>query len=325
MPLIEVSNVCKNFTVTVGKKGVSGAIKSLFKPEKRVISALNDVSFVVEKGEVLGLLGPNGAGKSTMVKILSGILVPTSGHVRVGEITPYDKPRINAAQIGVVFGQRSRLWWNLPVQDSLEYTRALYSIPANTYEKNVRYFCDEFGLDELMTKPVRTLSLGQKMRAEISMAMMHDPAILFLDEPTIGLDVVGKNELHNQVKRINAERGVTVLLVTHDILDIERLCSRVIIIDKGMMRWQGGIDALKNARGNEKHFSVVFEKPTPVVVSEFFELTAMGDEVKHEYKCVNNDIPIETIIGLFFATGNVVDLSVTDAPLDHVIRRIYTE
>jgi ABC-2 type transport system ATP-binding protein len=325
MALIEVSGIRKEFVVTVGKKGFSGAVKNLFRPEKRIIRALDDVSFTVESGEILGFLGPNGAGKSTTVKILTGILTPTAGHVSVGGLVPYEKPRQNAMQIGVVFGQRSRLWWNLPVRDSFEYTRSLYSIPREVYERNVKYFCDEFGVQELMTKPVRTLSLGQKMRAEISMAMLHDPAILYLDEPTIGLDVVGKNELHNQIRRINAERGVTVLLVTHDVLDIERLCERVIIIDKGKLRWQGDVEALRRAKGSEKCFNVVFAEPAEPVQSEYLTLISNAQNIRHEYQCLNDDIPLEKIMALFFAAGNVVDLTIADAPLDHVMRRIYTE
>jgi len=325
MELISVAGIRKDFTVTVGQKGFSGAIRNLLRPKKRVVHALDDVSFSIQSGEILGLLGPNGAGKSTTVKILTGILTPTAGKVSVGGLIPYEKPRQNAMQIGVVFGQRSRLWWTLPVRESFEYTRALYSIPKDTYEKNVRYFCEEFGIEELMTKPVRTLSLGQKMRAEISMAMLHDPAILYLDEPTIGLDVVGKNELHNQVRRINAERGVTVLLVTHDVLDIERLCERVIIIDKGKLRWQGDVEALRHVAGGKKRFNVVFAHRTAPVQSEYLKLLSNTEDMRHEYECVNDDTPINKIMACFFAAGTVADLTISDAPLDYVMRRIYAE
>lgn len=325
MHIITVTDVSKEFQVTIGKKGMKGAIKSLFHPDKKCIQALKHISFSVEKGEVLGLLGPNGAGKSTTVKILTGILTPTSGTVEINGLVPYQKPRINAMQIGVVFGQRSRLWWNLPVHDSFEYTKALYSIPDETYAKNVAYFGEHFGIDELMGRPVRTLSLGQKMRAEIAMAMMHDPGILYLDEPTIGLDVVGKNELHTLIRRINRDKGVTLLLVTHDVLDIERLCSRVIIIDKGQLTWQGTIEELRRAKGSEKHFHVVFEQPQPAIQAPFLKIEKYEDGIRHEYRVDDPDVGIDTVIGLFFSAGKVVDLTISDAQLDEVMRRIYTD
>ena len=323
MAIIKVANIKKDFVITVGKKGMRGAIKNLFNPEKKVVQALDGISFAVEKGEILGILGPNGAGKSTTIKILTGILTPSSGSVEVAGLVPYQKPRVNAMHIGVVFGQRSRLWWNLPVNDSFEYTKALYSIPEELYKKNVDYFCESFGISEILQKPVRTLSLGQKMRAEIAMAMLHSPEILYLDEPTIGLDVVGKNELHNLIRKINAEKGVTVLLVTHDVLDIERLCSRVIIIDKGTLIWQGNVEELKHAKGSEKHFNVVFELPLPPVEAPFLRLEQCVDGVRHDYCCEDASVGIDEVVSLFFAAGKVVDLTISDAQLDEVMRRIY--
>jgi len=325
MPLITVDHVSKEFEVTIGKKGVKGAIQTLFHPEKKTIHALSDVSFQVEKGEVLGFLGPNGAGKSTMVKILTGILTPSGGTVDVNGLVPYQKPRLNAKEIGVVFGQRSRLWWNLPVQDSFEYTRVLYSIPQNTYHENIEYLSKHFGIDEIIKKPVRTLSLGQKMRAEIAMAMLHNPRLLFLDEPTIGLDVVGKNELHNLIRRLNRDREITLLLVTHDVLDIERLCSRVIIIDKGQLTWQGTVDELKHSKGDGKHFFVTFEEPRPMIDKPYLKLEEQTDGIRHIYFVDDPKIDVETVISQFFAAGKVVDLTVSDAELDEVMRRVYTE
>ena len=325
MSIITMADIKKDFTITVGKKGIRGAIQNLFYPEKKVIHALGGISLSIGKKEILGLLGPNGAGKSTTVKILTGILTPTSGHAEVAGITPYLKPRLNAMNIGVVFGQRSRLWWNLPVFDSFEYTRALYSIPNELYKQNVDYFCENFGISEILKKPVRTLSLGQKMRAEIAMAMLHSPSILYLDEPTIGLDVVGKNELHTLIRKINVEKNVTVLLVTHDVMDIERLCSRVIIIDKGILVWQGNIEELKRAKGTEKHFNVVFEQPRPAIETPFLKLEQCVDGVHHTYCCEDENIEIDEVVGLFFSAGKVVDLTIADAQLDVVMRRIYSE
>ena len=324
MPIIEAQEICKDFEVTVGKGGMAGAIKSLFRPEKRVIHALDHVSFSIERGEVLGLLGPNGAGKSTTVKILTGILTPTAGQALVGGIVPYEKPRELARHIGVVFGQRSRLWWNLPVQDSFAYTKALYSIDDKTYRENIDYFSENFAINEIISKPVRTLSLGQKMRAEIAMAMLHDPEILYLDEPTIGLDVVGKNELHKLIRRLNSERGKTLLLVTHDVLDIERLCSRVMIIDHGKMTWEGSIDALKHSMGAEKHFIVTFEIAVPPIRQPWLIPEEGGDEQRHMYAVLDPSVGMDQIIRAFFAAGKVTDLTVRDAELDAIMQRIYT-
>lgn len=321
--ILSVDHLTKKFTVVVGKKGLSGAIHNLFSPTKREIIAVNDITFSVQEGEIIGFLGPNGAGKSTTIKMLTGILTPTSGSAKVNGLEPYQRPRENARNIGVVFGQRSRLWWNLPVQDSFEYTKALYQIPQNVFEENVRYFSDSFGVGGILTKPVRTLSLGQKMRAEIAMAMLHNPRILYLDEPTIGLDVVGKNELHQLVQRINADRGVTIVLVTHDVLDIERLCRRVMIIDKGRLVWRGEIEALKKAKGVEKHYHVLYESPCAPIQAPFLKVEEANGQ-HHHYICTE-DVPLDDILPQIMAAGRVVDFTVNDPPLDQVMRRIYTE
>ena len=321
--ILSVEHLTKKFTVVVGRKGLGGAVKNLFHPQTREITAVNDISFSVQEGEIVGFLGPNGAGKSTTIKMLTGILTPSSGSATVGGLIPYQRPRENARNIGVVFGQRSRLWWNLPVQDSFEYTKALYQIPEEVFQENLRYFSDSFGVGDILTKPVRTLSLGQKMRAEIAMAMLHNPRILYLDEPTIGLDVVGKNELHQLIQRINADRGVTIVLVTHDVLDIERLCRRVMIIDKGQLIWRGEIDALKRAKGVEKHYHVLYESPCDPISAPFLKVEEAEGQ-RHHYICTE-DVPLDDILPLILAAGKVVDFTVNDPPLDQVMRRIYTE
>lgn len=321
--ILSVEHLTKKFTVVVGRKGLGGAVKNLFHPQKREIVAVNDISFSVQEGEIVGFLGPNGAGKSTTIKMLTGILTPTSGSAMVNGLEPYRKPRENARNIGVVFGQRSRLWWNLPVQDSFEYTKALYQISEEVFQENLRYFSDSFGVGDILTKPVRTLSLGQKMRAEIAMAMLHNPRILYLDEPTIGLDVVGKNELHQLIQRINADRGVTIVLVTHDVLDIERLCRRVMIIDKGRLIWRGEIDTLRRAKGVEKHYHVLYESPCAPIQSPFLKVEAAEGQ-RHHYICTE-DVPLDDVLPLILAAGKVVDFTVNDPPLDQVMRRIYTE
>lgn len=323
-PIIVADNITKEYKVTVPQKGFLGAIKTLFSPEKKITRALNGVTFTVDENEILGFLGPNGAGKSTMVKILTGILTPTSGYASVSGIIPYSNPKQNAHQIGVVFGQRSRLWWNLPVEESFNYTRALYSIPNSIYQNNLRWFIENFRVDEIMSSTVRTLSLGQKMRAEIAMSMLHSPKILFLDEPTIGLDVVGKNELHNLVEQLRNELGITVLLVTHDILDIERLCSRVIVIDEGSILWQGSIPDLKHTKGGEKTFNVLFQSEVSPIESSNLKVIRI-DGLYHSYSCSNSNVLIDELIKEIFNAGTVSDLTIKDVDLDVVMRRLYLE
>lgn len=322
--LIQVNDLCKDFTVTEGKKGFKGAVKTLFKPEKKIIKALLDVSFNIEDGELLGFVGPNGAGKSTLVKILSGILTPTSGSVDVNGIIPYKKPQLNSMQIGVVFGQRSRLMWALPANDTFDYLKALYSIPEDEFQENLNYFKESLAIEEIMYKPVRTLSLGQKMRVEIAAALLHGPGILYLDEPTIGLDVVGKYELHKLIKRINKERNVTVLLVTHDVIDIEQLCRKVMIIDKGSLIWSGSIDELRNAKGEKRIFNVTYFGEIKDTSSQL--LVHEGNSgLRHIFTCSNLKTPVSDILNELQSKGEIADLTIAQTPIEEIIRRIYTE
>jgi ABC-2 type transport system ATP-binding protein len=225
--MIEVEHLVKQFVVRRGR----------FRRERHVVRAVDDISFRVERGELLGYLGPNGAGKSTTIKMLTGILVPTSGRVSVAGMTP-SRQRIELAKrIGAMFGQRIQLWWDLPLVDSFELLRHIYKVPADRYRTNLARFRDVLELDPFLRTPVRQLSLGQRIRGELTAAMLHGPELLFLDEPTIGLDVVAKQRVRDFLVEINREDGVTVLLTTHDLGDIERLCERLLVIDHGSLIW----------------------------------------------------------------------------------------
>ena len=232
MSYIEVNDLCKEYRVAKTGKGIGGAIKSLFHREYTVKEAVRHVNFSVEKGEIVGYIGPNGAGKSTTLKMLSGILIPTSGTVQVGGIVPYERRRENAKRIGVVFGQRSQLYWDLPVSDTFDLYESLYDIPHETFRKNCDLFTELLDMGGFLDQPVRQLSLGQKMKANIAVALLHDPAVLYLDEPTIGLDVVSKKVLRQAIKAINREKGTTVMLTTHDMDYIEAVCNRLIMINE---------------------------------------------------------------------------------------------
>ena len=264
MSYIEVNDLCKEYRVAKTGKGIGGAIKSLFHREYTVKEAVRHVNFSVEKGEIVGYIGPNGAGKSTTLKMLSGILIPTSGTVQVGGIVPYERRRENAERIGVVFGQRSQLYWDLPVSDTFDLYESLYDIPHETFRKNCDLFTELLDMGGFLDQPVRQLSLGQKMKANIAVALLHDPAVLYLDEPTIGLDVVSKKVLRQAIKAINREKGTTVMLTTHDMDDIEAVCNRLIMINEGVKLFDGTLESFRNQYEREIVIRLEFEDSAPV-------------------------------------------------------------
>lgn len=263
MSYIEVNDLCKEYRVAKTGKGIGGAIKSLFHREYTVKEAVRHVNFSVEKGEIVGYIGPNGAGKSTTLKMLSGILIPTSGTVQVGGIVPYERRRENAKRIGVVFGQRSQLYWDLPVSDTFDLYESLYDIPHKTFRKNCDLFTELLDMGGFLDQPVRQLSLGQKMKANIAVALLHDPAVLYLDEPTIGLDVVSKKVLRQAIKAINREKGTTVMLTTHDMDDIEAVCNRLIMINEGVKLFDGTLESFRNQYEREIVIRLEFEDSAP--------------------------------------------------------------
>lgn len=263
MSYIEVNDLCKEYRVAKTGKGIGGAIKSLFHREYTVKEAVRHVNFSVEKGEIVGYIGPNGAGKSTTLKMLSGILIPSSGTVQVGGIVPYERRRENAKRIGVVFGQRSQLYWDLPVSDTFDLYESLYDIPHETFRKNCELFTELLDMGSFLDQPVRQLSLGQKMKANIAVALLHDPAVLYLDEPTIGLDVVSKKVLRQAIKAINQEKGTTVMLTTHDMDDIEAICKRLIMINEGVKLFDGTLESFRNQYECEIVIRLEFEGNAP--------------------------------------------------------------
>jgi ABC-2 type transport system ATP-binding protein len=246
MPQIELKGICKNFEVSERPKGRFGLLRGAFVRNTRVVKALEDINFNIDEGELVGYIGPNGAGKSTTVKVMSGILTPEQGSCKIINRTPWKQRVEHVSQIGVVFGQRSQLWWDVPVNDSFDLLKDIYNISASDYTKRLKELVEILEIYNLLKTPVRQLSLGQRMRCEIAAALLHRPRILFLDEPTIGLDAVSKLALRDFLKNENQKNGVTMILTTHDMDDIQSLCSRVMVIGRGKLLYDGKLDILKD-------------------------------------------------------------------------------
>ena len=308
--MIDVEHLSKQFVVRRGR----------FRRERVIVEAVKDISFHVERGELLGYLGPNGAGKSTTIKMLTGILVPSSGRVSVAGLDP-SKRRIELAKsIGAMFGQRVQLWWDLPLIDSFELLRHIYKVPADRYRTSLARFREVLDLDPFLQTPVRQLSLGQRIRGELTASMLHEPELLFLDEPTIGLDVVAKQRVRDFLIEINRERGVTVLLTTHDLGDIERLCKRLLVIDHGSLIWDGRIDDLKQRYGAERLLIVDLEAPVPPLEIE----GARVEKVDGPRQWLRFRGPAAELTARVAASARLVDLQITEPDIEEIVRRIYS-
>ncbi|WP_370224394.1 ATP-binding cassette domain-containing protein [Cytobacillus sp.] len=324
MPIIEVENLMKDFMIAKRETGFLGAVKSLVKREHIKKEAVKDISFSIGEGEMVGYIGPNGAGKSTTIKMLTGILVPSSGSVKVNGIIPYENRQENAKNIGVVFGQRTQLWWDLPTIESFELLKEIYQVSDKRYKENMDTFTEILGLDEFLNTPVRQLSLGQRMRADIAASLLHDPPILFLDEPTIGLDVVAKEKMRTFIKEINNERKITVILTTHDMEDIEKLCERMILIDHGQKVYDGEIEVVKERFGKTMTLIVDLEESS-------HSLQLKGGEVFKEeasrfwIRFNRDEVSASEIIAQITETHNIKDLTVEEPAIESIISRIYQE
>ena len=329
--MIYVENLRKEFKKIIKEPGIKGSVKALFKPNKEIVKAVDGISFEVPKGEILGFIGPNGAGKSTVIKMLTGILMPTSGKCVINGQIPQENRKNYVKEIGVVFGQRTQLWWDLALRETYAVLKEIYEVPDDRYHQRMAFLNEVLELDDFITSPVRTLSLGQRMRADIAASLLHSPKVLFLDEPTIGLDVVVKENIRNAIKKINEEEGTTVILTTHDLADIELLCERIVMIDKGKKVFDGEIGELKHNFGNVRTFA--------------FELTNADDFDKLDYRtefrlsekdidieCDKNSVTvrfcadkvgIDQIISYTLSTVHISDLQVKDVEIEEIIKRLY--
>lgn len=324
MPQIIVEDLIKTFHIAIRQAGLLGAFRGLVQRRSRVVQALAGISFSVASGELVGYIGPNGAGKSTTIKILSGILVPTSGRCEVHGLVPWVERERHVARLGVVFGQRTQLWWDLPVIESFDLLRVMYRVPQAVYARTRDELIALLQLDRLLDVPVRQLSLGQRMRCDLAAALLHRPAIVFLDEPTIGLDAVSKLAIRDFVKRLNREYGVTVLLTTHDMDDIEALCERIIVIGGGKILSDGSLEALRSAVSEERRLIVDLQDNA----SAFHETAArvVACEGNRVYLAFDPAvIPTAELIRRITAQYPVKDLFVENPPIEHLIARLYAQ
>jgi len=313
--MIEVEHVEKRF--------VSWRKRGFVRRERREVRAVDDVTFSIAQGTVCGYIGPNGAGKSTTVKMLTGILVPSAGRISVGGLEP-SRQRIKLARrIGAMFGQRVQLWWDLPLIDSFELLRHIYRVPAARFRENLAAFRELLELDEFLHTPVRQLSLGQRVRGELSAVMLHDPEILFLDEPTIGLDVVAKERVREFLTRINRERDVTVLLTTHDLADIERLCNRILMIDRGRLIYDGDVDDLLARYGGERTLVVDLEEPVAPLEVPGARVERV-DGPRQWLRFRRDQTTAAAVTAAVAQRASLVDLAVEEPDIEEVVRRIYT-
>jgi ABC-2 type transport system ATP-binding protein len=308
--MIDVEHLSKSFVVRRGK----------LRRQRHVVDAVADLSFHVERGELLGYLGPNGAGKSTTIKMLTGILVPSSGRVTVAGLDPSRRRIELARRIGAMFGQRVQLWWDLPLIDSFELLRHIYKVPADRYQASLARFREVLDLDPFLHTPVRQLSLGQRIRGELTASLLHEPELLFLDEPTIGLDVVAKQRVRDFLVEINRERGVTVLLTTHDLGDIERLCDRLLVIDHGRLIWDGRIPDLKERYGADRMLIVDLERPAPPLEIE----GATVERVDGPRQWLRFRGPAAELTARVAASARLVDLQIAEPDIEEIVRRIYS-
>lgn len=315
MSLIELNRVHKSFVVR--KRA------GLLRRTKSTVNAVHDLSFNVERGQMVGYIGPNGAGKSTTIKMLTGILVPSGGELRVAGVDPSRERLKLAKRVGVVFGQRTTLWWDLPLRDSYGLLRRIYKIPDDRYRKNLERFVELLDLGDLLEIPVRQLSLGQRMRGDIAAALLHDPDVLYLDEPTIGLDIVSKSTVRQFLHDINAEQQMTVLLTTHDLVDIEQLCDRVMVIDHGRMVYDGNLDGLHALGESERTLLVDLAEPAPPI--EVAGARVVKVEGPRQWLAFPAHVSAAPIVGAVAERYQLADLSVQEPTIDAVIARIYTE
>jgi len=325
--MVQVENLVKEFRTAERREGLVGAIQDLFRRRYRTVRAVDHISFEIEPGEMVGYIGPNGAGKSTTIKMLTGILVPTSGHVRANGFVPWRDRLRYTATIGVVFGQRTQLWWDIAVVESFRLLQKIYNIPPADYRARLRYFDELLELGRYLHTPVRKLSLGERMRCDVAAALLHNPPLVFLDEPTIGLDIVAKENIRTFLREVNRRYGTTMLLTTHDLSDIEQLCRRLLIIDRGRLLYDGDLVELKDRLWQEQAVKVYLrdrdqlerlkQLPLPGVTCERL------DPLTCRLRFPRGAMPVAELIRRVVNAVEVRDIAIEEQSIEEVVRKIY--
>ena len=328
--MIQVQNLSKIFRKPIRGKGLLGMLTTLFSRKYTEIRAVDDVSFDIQEGEIVGYIGSNGAGKSTTIKMMCGILTPTSGKVLIEGMEPYLKRRVVAKDIGVVFGQKTQLWWDIPLVESFKVLKEVYQVSDSDYEERIAFLSSVLGIDEFMTQPVRTLSLGQRMRADLAASMLHNPKILFLDEPTIGMDVLVKDKIRTAIHALNQKYHTTVVLTTHDMADIENLCSRIIMIEKGSIIYDGPLGDIKRRFGNIKTLTLTVPPSVdPNTVAPFSDDVTMVLDEDHEDKVMlkfdADKVVLEQVIQYAFSQYHAIDMRIADISIEDVVKKILSQ
>ena len=321
MPVIEVKNLRKEFKTVKKQKGLKGAVKGLFKPERKLVTAVDNVNFSIEQGEIVGYIGPNGAGKSTTVKMMSGILRPTSGEILINGISPVNDRKAVVKHLGVVFGQRTQLYWDLRLGESFELLKRIYDVPDDVYNENMAMMDEILDLKSIVDTPVRQLSLGQRMRGDLAAAMLHSPDILFLDEPTIGLDVDAKHAIRKFIKQINETRKTTIILTTHDLGDIQELCKRIIIINKGTVIEDGSLDELADRIAPYRQLVIDFYSEQNIDHPKAEIVKTEG--ARTVYRFMKKDVTAAKLIEDIGKQAKIKDIRLEEANIDDIIRVAY--
>lgn len=327
--IIEIKNVSKEFRVLNRREGLKGSLKDLFSRDYKTVRAVDNISMNIQQGEIVGYLGPNGAGKSTTIKMMTGVLEPTSGEILVGGNVPYENRTKNAQEIGVVFGQRSPLWWALPLVESFKILKDIYQIPDEKYESILKLYRSLVDIEPLLHKPVRQMSLGQRTLSDILAAFLHDPKIVFLDEPTIGLDVAMKARIRTLIHALNKERNTTVILTTHDMGDVDALCKRIVIIDKGKMLYDNDIEHLKGFFGSYRTLKIRIDgdlkEQAELIQKELPEFSVSADDEWISVLVDEEKAKVMDVLGKLQHSFNIRDMQLEEISTEEVIKKIYEE
>jgi len=323
MSFIEVKHINKTFKVPIKSSGKFGALKTFFNRKYNYIKAINDISFSIKKGEIVGYIGPNGAGKSTTIKILSGILVPDSGNVVIDKMIPWKDRKKYVSKIGVVFGQRSQLWWDIPAIDSFNLLKDIYKLDDKEYQKTLNELIELLNLKDIINIPVRNLSLGNRMKCEIAASLLHKPKILFLDEPTIGLDAISKKVVREFIKKINKQNKVTVILTTHDMADIEALAKRIILIGKGKLLYDGSLNLLKKKYDYLRKIRIITKDK--IKIEEDYVIEQKNIEGGIEFIIDIRKIEINEFIKLISSKISISDIDIDSGNIDELIVKLYED